>query len=220
MVASRCIHLGWKGCSAPVALISLCLSACVDGNVSMSNSKSSGLIAALHAAGPASDRAGELALYGQFIGDWDADIVTYTANGDKHHGAGEIHFGWILEGRAIQDVWMIPRRKDRVPDAPAMPVAGNWYGTTIRIYDPTLQAWRIYWMDPATNSYRQQIGRRQGADIVQEGATDTGALSRWSFTEITPGSFHWKAEGSTDNGATWRLFVEVFARRSPKQSQR
>jgi hypothetical protein len=87
-----------------------------------------------------------------------------------------------------------------------MPVAGNWFGTTIRVYDPTLQAWRIFWVDPATNSYRQQIGRQQGADIVQEGTTEAGALSRWSFTEITPQAFHWKAEASMDIGATWRLF--------------
>jgi hypothetical protein len=185
----------------------------------MPESKSSGLIAVLHASGPASDRAEALALYGQFIGDWDADIVSYAADGVRYHGRGEIHFGWVLEGRAIQDVWMIPRRKDRVSDAAQMPVAGNWYGTTIRIYDPALQAWRIYWIDPATNSYRQQIGRPQGADIVQEGSTETGALSRWSFTEITPRSFRWKAEASMDNGATWRLFVEVLAQRRANSAE-
>jgi hypothetical protein len=133
----------------------------------------------------------------------------------RHQGQGEIHFGWILEGRAIQDVWMIPRRKDRSSDAAVMPVAGNWFGTTIRAYDPALDAWRIYWTDPATNSYRQQIGRKQGVDIVQEGTTESGMLSRWSFTEITPQSFHWKGEESKDKGASWHLLVEVFAHRKP-----
>jgi hypothetical protein len=36
---------------------------------------------------------------------------------------------------------------------------------------------------------------------------------RWSFTEIMSDSFHWLAEIS-DNGATWRLQVEVLARRA------
>ena len=179
----------------------------------MSNSESSGLIEVLHADKPASDHAAALELYGQFVGDWDADIATYSPTGERHQGQGEIHFGWILEGRAIQDVWMIPQHKDRRPGAPIMPIAGNWYGTTIRAYDPNLGAWRIYWVDPATNSYRQQIGRQQGTDIVQEGTTDTGALSRWSFTQITPRSFHWKAEASMDKGISWRLVVEVFAHR-------
>ena len=132
----------------------------MNGDALMLNRKSSGLIAVLHADGPAIDRAEALGLYGRFVGDWDANIVTYTPDGVRHRGQGEIYFDWILGGRAIQDVWMIPQQKDRVPHAAEMPVAGNWYGTTIRAYDPTLDAWRIYWVDPATNSYRQQIGRQ------------------------------------------------------------
>ena len=179
----------------------------------MSNTSSSGLSAALLADGPATDRLQDLQLYGQFIGNWDADIFTYTPDGVRHQGQGEIHFGWVLEGKAIQDVWMIPRRKDRGPGAAIMPLAGNWYGTTLRVYDTVLHAWRIFWIDSATNGYRQQIGRPSGPNIVQEGATETGTLSRWSFTEIEPRSFHWKAEASSENGTSWQLLVEVFARR-------
>jgi len=181
------------------------------GEAVMSSPNPSGFIAALHADGPAPDRAEALSLYGQFVGDWNAEIVAYGPDGARHEGRGEIHFGWVLQGRAIQDVWTIDRR----PGAPEMPVTGNWYGTTIRVYDPALGAWRIYWIDPATNAYRYQVGRGQGTDIVQEGATESGALSRWSFTEITPRSFHWKGEASLDKGASWRLVVEVFARRRP-----
>jgi hypothetical protein len=174
----------------------------------------SSLAAVLGADGPAPAHADKLNLYGQFVGDWETEVFTYPPDGSRHQGRGEIHFDWILEGRAIQDVWLIPRRAERRADGPVLPLAGNWYGTTIRAYDPALDAWRIFWIDPATNSYRQQIGRPQGADIVQQGTTDTGALSRWTFTEITPQSFHWKAEASLDQGASWRLFVAVFARRT------
>jgi hypothetical protein len=171
-------------------------------------------VSVLHANGPSPDRADKLDLYGQFVGDWDAKIITHAPGGMRHDGTGEIHFGWILQGRAIQDVWMIPRLAEREA-APQLPVAGNWYGTTLRIYDPKLDAWRIYWIDPATNSFRQQIGRRQGAEIVQEGKTETGALSRWRFTNITPHSFHWLGESAAVEGAPWQLIVEVLARRSP-----
>lgn len=172
---------------------------------------SSGFASVLHAAAPAPDRAGKLDLYGWLIGDWDTEITVYSADGKSYSSQGEIHAGWILEGRAIQDVWMIPRLKDRKPAVDPMPIAGNWYGTTLRIYDPTIDAWRIYWIDPATNAYRYQVGRRQGKDIVQEGKTESGAHSRWSFTEIAHGSFRWRAETSTD-GEAWRLVVEVAAR--------
>jgi hypothetical protein len=167
----------------------------------------------LHAKGPAAERADKLGLYGQFVGDWETEIITHAPDGARHSGHGEIHFGWVLQGRAIQDVWMIPRLRDRRPDAPIMPVAGNWYGTTLRVYDPLLDAWRIFWIDPATNFSCQQIGKAVGPDIVQEGTMESGARSRWRFTKITARSFHWLGEASTDDGASWRLLVEVLAGR-------
>jgi hypothetical protein len=94
-----------------------------------------------------------------------------------------------------------------------MPIAGNWYGTTLRVYDPALDAWRIFWIDPATNFFCQQIGKAVGPDIVQEGTMESGSRSRWRFTKITARSFHWLGEESPDDGATWRLLVEVLARR-------
>ena len=109
---------------------------------------------------------------------------------------------------------MIPPYAERNKDIAPLPVAGNWYGTTIRAFDLKLDAWRIYWIDPATNTYRQQIGRQVGVDIVQVGEVESGVQSRWSFTKITPNTFHWLGEGSFDGGTTWRLFVEVLARRA------
>jgi hypothetical protein len=184
----------------------------------MKQSPSSVLSSLLLAGAPASDRAAKLGLYGWLVGSWEADIVTHAPDGGRHEGEGEIHFAWALEGRAIQDVWMIPRLKNRSPDAPPLPVAGNWYGTTLRIYDPAMDAWRIYWIDPATNAFYFQIGRRRGADIVQEGTTESGFASRWSFTRITPRSFLWLGEFSPDKGATWRLIVEISARRTSAEN--
>jgi hypothetical protein len=170
------------------------------------------LISVLHAEMPAPDRFDKLQLYGRFIGDWEAKIVAHAPNGARHEGSGEIHFGWILEGRAIQDVWMIPRLAER-PNATPFPIAGNWYGTTIRVYDPIIDAWRITWIDPARNIFRQQIGRQRGLDIVQEGETESGGRSRWSFTGITPNAFRWLGEASAGGGDSWRLVVEVLAQR-------
>jgi hypothetical protein len=57
------------------------------------------------------------------------------------------------------------------------------------------------------------IGRKQGDDIVQLGNRPDGKLIRWSFSEIIPNSFRWQGETSDDQGATWRLNAEFFARR-------
>jgi hypothetical protein len=75
-------------------------------------------IAVLQAGAAAGDRTEKLALYCQFVGDWETDIITHAPDGARHQGHGEIHFGWVLQGRAVQDVWMIPRLRDRRPGAP------------------------------------------------------------------------------------------------------
>jgi len=153
---------------------------------------------ALHSNGPASDRADKMSLYGWLIGRWDMDAVVHLDDGSKHEGRGQIHFGWVLEGRAIQDVWILP---------------GIFYGTTLRIYDPGLDAWHILWSDPLRQLYRRQIGRARGKDIVQEGTDDAGTPVRWSFVDISPDSFRWLGERSPDGGATWQLQAEFHARR-------
>ena len=173
----------------------------------------SSFIRILHADGPDPARADKLGLYGWIVGDWDMDVTTFLEDGSTHRGHGEIHAGWVLEGRAIQDVWMIPRLEDRTPDAAPLPGAGNWYGTTLRIYDPNLDAWRIIWSDPATNFFGQQTGRAQGSDIVQTGPDPRGGSMRWTFSEVRPDSFHWTAERTADD-RTWRREVDIRARRA------
>ena len=155
-------------------------------------------ISALHTNRPAPDRADRMGLYGWLIGSWEMDAVVNADDGTTHKGRGEIHFGWVLEGRAIQDVWILP---------------GVFYGTTLRVYDPGLDAWHILWSDPLRQFYTRQVGRAHGNDIVQEGTNDAGDATRWSFTEITPDSFRWRGERSRDGGATWQLQAEFLARR-------
>jgi hypothetical protein len=153
---------------------------------------------ALHNAGPAPDRADKLTLYGWLIGDWAMDAVVHRDDGTEHHGSGEIHSGWVLEGRAIQDVWILP---------------SVFYGTTLRVYDPGLNAWHVLWSDPLRQFYTRQIGRAQGKDIVQDGKNDKGETVRWSFTEITPNSFCWTGERLGDDRQTWALQARFLARR-------
>lgn len=156
------------------------------------------LAKALLAPEPAAYRADKLALYGRFVGSWVMDAVTYRDDGTTRTGQGEIHFGWVLAGRAVQDVWVLP---------------GIFHGTTLRIYDPGIDAWHILWSDPVRQYYSRQIGRAVGDRIVQEGKNDTGLAVRWSFNDITPRAFRWLGECSFDGGRSWQVQSEYHARR-------
>jgi hypothetical protein len=83
----------------------------------------------------------------------------------------------------------------------------------LRVYDPRIDAWRIQWTDPVTQTFLSMIGRKEGNDIVQLGTNPEGQQVRWSFSDIRPDSFRWRGEISADGGVTWRLVVEFLARR-------
>ena len=170
-------------------------------------------LAALGAAGPAAERGGNMDLYGWLIGSWELDVARYRDDGSTWRRPGEWHFGWVLEGRAIQDVWIVPPR-----GAGRQGVAAdnaNSYGTTLRTYDPKLDAWHVQWTDPVTQAFFTMTGRREGRDIVQLGTIAGGNRLRWSFREIEADAFLWRGEISADDGTTWRTNVEFRARRKP-----
>lgn len=165
---------------------------------------------ALLAEGPVAAQAARTTLYAPLVGSWEVDVVDYEDGGARRTSKGEWHFAWVLEGRAIQDVFIVPARWAR---RPAQPATGNRYGTTLRVYDPKLDAWRVTWINPVSGVSNTLLGRRRGEDIVQEGQDMDGSLIRWSFSEITARSFRWRGELSTDEGGTWRLAAEFRGRR-------
>ena len=153
--------------------------------------------------------------YGWLIGSWELDLIGYDDGGNVLHTTGEAHFAWVLEGRAVQDVFINPRRSDRGPDSPRF---ANWYGTTIRIYDPSIQAWRVNWFNPNDGIRAELIGRWCGKDVVQEGKFPDGTPIRWTYSDITDKACRWRGERLESDGKSWRLQVEFRARRTGSRS--
>ena len=148
-------------------------------------------------------------VYGWLIGSWEFTVAHYpdpSAAGAK----GEIHFARTLEGRAVQDVWIMPRRADR-PSKLNEKV--TLYGTTLRIWDAASKAWRVTWINGTTGTRDELVGRWSGKDIVQIGTHSDGRTIRWIFNEISKDSFRWVGEVLNPDGATWTLEAEFRAKR-------
>ena len=174
--------------------------------------KTDSLSAALSAPGRSHEIPESTDAYGWLVGSWELDVLHYWAMDVSERGIKcEVHAGWVLEGRAVQDIWIMPRRLDR---SAHLDKKMNMYGTTLRVWDPTIQAWRITWRNPAGDHHEEQIGRRSGKDVVQIGVRPDGTPTRWSFTEITPQSFHWLGESLKPDGKSWMLEGEFRARRA------
>lgn len=148
-------------------------------------------------------------MYGWLIGSWDVDVTDYDLGASSRKSKGEWHFSRVLEGRAIQDIFIVPIRGSREQ----IGKDNNRYGTTLRFYDPSIDAWRITWFNPVRAVKNELIARRKGNDIVQEGKLDDGTLMRWSFVDIQPDSFRWLGESSSDGGKTWVLGAEFLVKR-------
>jgi hypothetical protein len=169
------------------------------------------MIAALAADGPFPDYAEELQLFGRLVGSWDIEDTHFNRDGTPRDvRVGEWHFGWVLEGRAIQDVLVRPPLSERS----SAPRTDFWeYGTTLRVYDPSSDTWRVTWFAPARGGELRLVARADGDDIVLDGVERDPIAFRWVFSEITPDQFLWRGSGSDDDGATWLVLQEMRARR-------
>ncbi len=160
----------------------------------------------LAADGPHPAYPKELDLYGQFVGSWQVANRSFDeTTGRWYENSFEWAFGWVLNGRAVQDVIRVP--------ADQTPTGEVWVGTTIRVYDPKLDAWRVNWFGPGAGLFCSLIGRAHGDEIRQDGSQHDGRPIRWNFSDISDTGFTWRGYVSDDDGVTWRLEQEMRATR-------
>jgi hypothetical protein len=108
----------------------------------------------------------------------------------------------VLEGTAIQDVFICPSRKARIKDY--QPDAA--YATAVRMYNPNTEAWDILYTE--LGGATQLEGKREGNRIVQTEINEKNI--QWVFSEITTTSFRWQRMVKRPDG-TWETEAELFA---------
>jgi hypothetical protein len=164
------------------------------------------LSAVLHSEGPDPALANKMTLYSWLIGSWNLEVTEFLEDGSTRIRPALWNFGWILEGRAIQDVWIVPRPgRERTGNAIEKQ---NYYGTTLRVYNPNTDTWHIHYSDPVLQFHVTFVGRKSPEGIVQDGQLPNGDRIRWSFYDISENAFRWRGESSPDGGKTWRVKVE------------
>jgi hypothetical protein len=191
--------LGWAGLAA------VQLAAQESKQNAATNDPSRDMIKALEAPGPHASLGEEARVFDRFVGTWDCDFANFDDDGRVKRAQGRVVFGWIVDGRAVQDVWTW------FPNGWGGKERG--IGTTVRFFDAKLKKWRIVWVLPEARVIQTLIGGAVGDRIVLEGMTDDGASLRWSFNDIRNDSFVWRGEKSRDGGKTWRPTGEYQMRR-------
>jgi hypothetical protein len=162
------------------------------------------MVKALSASGPHPSLGEEGRVFDRFVGAWDCDYTFFAEDGGVKHASGELKFGWVLDGRAVQDIWIT---------YPEDPSKERDIGTSVRFFDPKSKMWRVLFVNPAYGSSITVQGGAEGDRIVLRGVNVEGSMLRWSFNEIKTDSFIWRGEKSRDGGKTWRLREEHHMRR-------
>jgi hypothetical protein len=166
---------------------------------------------ALAASGPHPSLGPQAETYGRFIGSWTGEVRDFADDGTRTVGRVEIHFRWVLDGRAVQDLWISPTRAEL---AAGKSPSNRWrYGTTIRMFRPATSDWQVVWFNPVTGARNDLVGHLQGDQVVQLGLRD-GTPIRWTFSKITPGSFLWQGHSLEADGASWQLEAEFCVERT------
>ena len=151
----------------------------------------------LAAEGPDTAEASDLQIFGQFVGSWDHRWREFGERPAR--GTGEWHFGWVLQGRAVQDVFIAYHADGSLYE----------YGTTIRAFDPQNRRWNVAYCGPVNGSLRLFTASMIEDEIVLEGQGSDGHLIHWIFSEITRDAFRWRGKISGDHGRTWTLYEEM-----------
>jgi hypothetical protein len=132
--------------------------------------------------------------FDRFAGAWNIDYCTIGDDGSRKNTRGQLLAGWILDGRALQDIWI---------EFPAAS-GDRFMGTTLRFYDADRKTWRVTWVSPMAQAVTLLEGVEENGRIVLHGESPRGRL-RWTFSDMTDKAFVWRGELSSDGGTTWRL---------------
>ena len=167
------------------------------------------MIETLRAEGPHPQYADKLMLFGRLVGNWDIEGRAFDESGNViREVTGEWHFGWVLEGRVIQDVLIAPPRQGREPGEQS-----KSYDTAIPAYDPKIDAWRVTVVAPVYGATVDLIAREHDDEIWLEGRSPDNDLVRWTFSQFGDERVLWQGFVSKDEGLTWVRDEEIILHR-------
>jgi hypothetical protein len=163
------------------------------------------ITSALAANGPHASLGDQAKVLEQLVGNWDVEYLDILKDGREQRRTGQFIVAWVLDGRAIEDVWIVEPSEGRQE---------REVYADIRYFDPKTRTWPTVFIDPEHASTAKFTG---GATLDGRLVLQTSDLgrpqNRWSFTATGPDSFVFRDEFSSDGGETWKLLSEDHLKR-------
>ena len=144
----------------------------------------------------------EYDFFGSLIGEWDIVWNDHLEDAEPRRVKGEWIFSRVLDGTAVQDIFIVPSRSERLRDKQL----DAEYGTTLRIYNPQTMAWDVFY--GCMGEAIRLTARKVGKEIIL--TENTTRKMRYVFSDIKSSSFLWRKERMNENDE-WLTVAKVMA---------
>lgn len=189
----------------PCVIPRICAAATGSGEDTPATDPRLDMVTALKATGPHPSLGDRAKVFGRLVGTWNVEYADFKADGEVTHRSGDFIVGWIMDGHAIQDFWIV---------YPPGACKDREVYTDLRYCDPKSGTWCAVFIGAEHASIARFTGGAVGDDrIVLESRDFDGADARWSINDIRADSFVWREEESADRGKTRRLLAEDHMKR-------
>ena len=164
------------------------------------------MVRALQATGPNPALGDHAGVFGRLVGAWDVEYTDFSKDGKVTHRSGELTFGWVLDGRVMQDLWVV---------FPSAAEKAREVYTDLLYLDPKSGTWAAVSIDTQVASVATFTGGPVGDDRIVLESHDLvpKEIRRWSFSDIRPDALVFRDEASSDDGTSWTLKSEYHMKR-------
>ena len=161
----------------------------------------------------------EASQFNFLVGQWELSVKPApTTLAQKIHGIPKLTGTWkawrALDGWGVED-------ELRITDASGNPLSLTH---AVRVYDASAKRWKSSSVDPYRSVISTSVAEMRGEEIMtsSRGTDPEGKpyMSRGKYTKISPSTFRFIHERSTDNGKTWDTNLTIDAKRVSSSASR
>ncbi|WP_420320844.1 hypothetical protein [Flagellimonas sp.] len=145
--------------------------------------------------------------WGQLVGNWDIVVEMLDASGEiKHSFNGEWNWFYVLNGMAIQDVFILPKRKEATDQ-------NLFYGIGLRIYNEKLNKWQTAYMDTSNRQMDMGEAISTAEKITLMETNRKKEKIRITYFDFQNNTFKWQQEVYNEDKKAWQITQLIHATR-------
>ncbi|WP_422861807.1 hypothetical protein [Flagellimonas sp. W118] len=145
--------------------------------------------------------------WGQLVGNWDIEVEIVNSSGEITQSFnGEWNWFYVMNGMAIQDVFILPKREDAKDQ-------NSFYGIGLRIYNEKLNKWQTAYMDTSNKQMDTGEAISTNEKIILIETNEKDEKIRITYFDFQDNTFKWQQEVFNEDRKVWQINQLIHATR-------